>query len=363
MKLSWPEDLDLSEVASPSLLVDADRVLSNIQLMIDMVGGDPWRLRPHVKTHKMSRVIQLYLAAGVDKFKAATIAEAEMVAKAGGSEVLIAYPMVGPNVGGLANLIDRYPATEFSTVVDHHDMLAPIRRHFADRANPISLLIDVDCGMHRTGIALGAGLDHLRKEIESTPGMRYGGLHVYDGHLHEPSLKTRQAQAEAIIAAVRSYERDHPSPLVVGGGSPTFAFWAQQAGWQCSPGTPVFWDVGYGTSYPDLDFSIAIALVTRVVSKPSDDRICLDLGYKSVASEMPLGKRVLLPSLPDAMLLGHSEEHLVIGTKQAESIPLGQALLAFPQHVCPTIALHGHATVVRGGKVTDEQWGVDARGR
>jgi D-serine deaminase-like pyridoxal phosphate-dependent protein len=224
-------------------------------------------------------------------------------------------------------------------------------------------MIDVDSGMHRTGIAMGPALDQLRDQIESTSGVRYAGLHIYDGHLHDPSLEQRQAKVEAIIAVVREYQRRRPSPNIVGGGSPTFASWAQSTPWECSPGTPVFWDVGYGTSFPDLEFSVAIALVTRVISKPSDDRVCLDLGYKSVAAEMPLEKRVLIPSIPDAVLLGQSEEHLMVGTSQADSMSLGQVMLAFPRHVCPTIALHGYATVVRAGKVTSEQWLVDARGR
>ena len=363
MKLPAPHDFDLNHVVSPSLLVDADRVVSNVQKMVAMVGGDPSRLRPHVKTHKMSRVIELQLAAGIDKFKAATIAEAEMVAKAGGKDVLIAYQMVGPNVERLANLIDRYPQTKFATLVDHSEGVAAISDRFRDRATPAAVMIDVDAGMHRTGIAIGPALDQLRDQIESTSGVRYAGLHVYDGHLHQPSLEQRQGEAEAIIAAVRQYDRGRPSPIIVGGGSPTFASWAQSTTWECSPGTTVFWDIGYGTSYPDLEFSVAIALLTRVIGKPGDDRICLDLGYKSVAAEMPLERRVLLPSIPDAVLLGQSEEHLVVGTGQADSMSLGQVVLAFPRHVCPTIALHGFATVVCGGKVTSEQWLVDARGR
>jgi D-serine deaminase-like pyridoxal phosphate-dependent protein len=61
--------------------------------------------------------------------------------------------------------------------------------------------------------------------------------------------------------------------------------------------------------------------------------------------------------------MGHSEEHLVIETSLADELPLGQALLAFPRHVCPTVALHDFATVVRSGCVTTEHWAVDARGR
>ena len=106
MESNWPDQDELRDVASPGLLIDADRVANNIRRMVALVDNDPSRLRPHVKTHKMTRVVQMQREAGIEKFKAATLAEAEMVAGAGGQEVLLAYQMVGPNVRRLAGLID-----------------------------------------------------------------------------------------------------------------------------------------------------------------------------------------------------------------------------------------------------------------
>lgn len=361
--MNWRRIKGLDAVASPGLLVDADRVEQNIERMVAIVGGEPSRLRPHVKTHKMPAVVQLELAAGISKFKAATIAEAEMVATEGGKDVLLAYPVVGPNIERLAGLITRHPATSFAAVTDNIAVAETLAERFGDSAEPLRVFIDVDCGMHRTGIEFGPGLDRLRERIESLPGLQYAGLHVYDGHLHDPSLDERKSAAGKIIATLRDYDRTHPSPTIIGGGSPTFALWAEQTSWECSPGTTVFWDVGYGSNYPDLEFAMAVALLTRVISKPGDQRICLDIGYKSVASEMPLERRVVLPAIDDARFIGQSEEHLVVETSQAASISPGQHFLAFPRHICPTVALHAVATVVRDGSVTDESWRVTARDR
>lgn len=363
MNFYWKNDLDLTRVASPGLLVDADRVENNLQRMISIAGNDPSRLRPHVKTHKMSSVVRLQIAKGINRFKTATLAEAEMVANAGGRDVLLAYQMVGPNVQRFAELIDRFPETRFSTVVDSPAAVAGLSKVFATGTVPIDLWIDVDCGMHRTGVPIGPKLDEIRDRIEASPELRFGGLHVYDGHLHDPPETDRREKVSLIIDAVREYNQRRPCPMVVGGGSPTFPFWAGCVDWQCSPGTTVFWDVGYGSSYADLQFQVAIALVARVISKPGEDRICLDLGYKSMAAEMPLGNRIQIPGIPDAQLLGQSEEHLMLGTASADAIPLGAEFLAYPRHVCPTIALHGFATVVRDGRVTSERWEVDARAR
>jgi D-serine deaminase-like pyridoxal phosphate-dependent protein len=363
--MNWPEIENLKSTASPGLLVDPDRVAANIQTMIAMVGGANrvGRLRPHVKTHKMPEVVQLQVAAGIQKFKAATVAEADMVARAGGHDVLLAYQLVGPNLARFANLIQRYPEASFSTVVDDVGVVETIAEKIAEQERPVRLFIDVDCGMHRTGIELGGAMELLRQRIESLRGVQYAGLHVYDGHLHQPDLGERQSAATAIIATIRDYDATNPSPTIVGGGSPTFACWAKETDWECSPGTPVFWDVGYSDSCAELEFQKAIALLTRVISKPAENRICLDLGYKAVASEMPLEKRVLIPAVDDATFVGQSEEHLVVETSRASEIFIGQPFLAFPRHICPTVALHAMATVVRGGRATDEVWRVTARDR
>jgi D-serine deaminase-like pyridoxal phosphate-dependent protein len=362
--MNWQEITNLETVASPGLLVDAERVASNIQAMIDVVGGQASRLRPHVKTHKMPDVIRLQMHAGITKFKVATIAEAEMVAGAGGLDVMLSYQPVGPNVDRLAKLIDHYENTTFATVTDSINVVETLANKFTDPGRPLRLFIDVDCGMHRTGIELGPDLDRLRGRIEkSSPGLQYAGLHVYDGHLHAPSLEERRSAAREIIATLTQYDRENPSPAIVGGGSPTFAIWAAETSWDCSPGTPVFWDVGYGSSYPDLEFSMAIALLTRVISKPGGNRICLDIGYKAVASEMPLDRRVAIPALDDATFVAHSEEHLVVETSRAPEISIGQPFLAFPRHICPTVALHARASVVRNNEVTGEVWHVTARDR
>ncbi len=362
--LAWKPIKGLEAIPSPGLLVDGDRVTANIEAMIEMVGkNNIARLRPHVKTHKMPQAVRLQLAAGITKFKAATIAEAKMVADSGGQDVLIAYQMVGPNVDRLGRLIDRYPGTSFATITDNISVAQTLSDQLGSKDRPLRLFIDVDCGMHRTGIPLGDSMYELRNKIETLSGVEYAGLHVYDGHSHAPSLQQRSTETSQLIAEIRRYDQTNQSPTIVVGGSPTFAIWAGSSDWECSPGTPIFWDHGYAEKYPELPFSIAIAVLTRVISKPGANRICLDLGYKSVASENELSKRLSIPAIDDAVLVAHSEEHLVLETDRSAEIALGQAFLAIPRHVCPTVSLYQHATVVRGGRATSETWQVTARDR
>jgi D-serine deaminase-like pyridoxal phosphate-dependent protein len=123
----------------------------------------------------------------------------------------------------------------------------------------------------------------------------------------------------------------------------------------------VLWDAGYTTHFPDLPFRIAAALLTRVVSKPGENRLCLDLGYKAVASEMP-HPRVVFPQLPDAVAVAHNEEHLVIESAEAEHFAVGDALIGVPWHICPTLALHAEAILIEGGRVTRRE-AIEARAR
>jgi D-serine deaminase-like pyridoxal phosphate-dependent protein len=130
---------------------------------------------------------------------------------------------------------------------------------------------------------------------------------------------------------------------------------------ECSPGTCVFWDAGYLRKLPDQDFQPAALVLTRVVSKPGTSRLCLDLGHKAIASEMPHPRMVFL-NLPEATAVAHNEEHLVVETSEAARFAVGDHLYALPWHICPTVALHSSATVIERGRAT-ACWPVSARDR
>ena len=150
-------------------------------------------------------------------------------------------------------------------------------------------------------------------------------------------------------------------PRLVAGGSPTFPLHARDPEIECSPGTCLLWDAGYAATLPDLDFLCAALVVTRVISKPGSNRLCLDLGHKAIASESP-HPRVQLLELPDATPVMHSEEHLVVETPRATEFAVGDVLYGIPWHICPTVALHARAVVVRSGRA-DAHWKVVARDR
>lgn len=300
-----------ADVPSLSLLVFLDRVENNLARMIALAGG-PARLRPHIKTHKLPQIVALQVRLGVTKCKAATIAEAEMAAGAGASEALLAVQMVGPNVARYLALTRAFLRVAFSTLSDDAAALTTLSQAAVTASATIEVLLDLDVGQHRAGLPPGPDAAALCRKITSLPGLRADGLHACDGHLQKrdpAELIAASGAAFAGVAALREkLARDgHPVSRVVCGGTPTFPAHARRANVECSPGTCVLWDAGYATKLTDLDFFHAAVLLTRVISRPATDCLCLDLGHKAVASEMP-HPRVVFPDLPDARAGGAVEE-------------------------------------------------------
>jgi len=358
---------DPSELLSPSLLIYRQIVAQNIQAMIALARS-PERLRPHVKTHKMAEVVRMAESFGIRKHKCATITEAEMVAAAGGTDALLAYPLVGPNLKRFAHLLRGYRSTTFRATVDHPDAARALAEAAAGLDRQIPVLVDLDVGMGRTGIDPGEPAAALYALIERLPQLVPDGLHAYDGHIHDsdPVARRRATQPgleKTLALRDRLVKQGLSVPRIVLGGTPTLPIYAELEipGAEYSPGTVVFHDESYRSRYPDLPFTPAAILLTRVVSHPRPGRLCLDLGYKAVAAD-PVGQRAWLLDIHDAKSVLHSEEHLVVETPQAENIPLGTPLLAIPTHVCPTVALHRRVYVIDEGKVAD-QWEVTARDR
>jgi D-serine deaminase-like pyridoxal phosphate-dependent protein len=152
-----------------------------------------------------------------------------------------------------------------------------------------------------------------------------------------------------------------PFPKIIAGGTPSFAVHARRPNIDLSPGTALLWDCGYEKICPELPFEPAAVILCRVVSKPTDETVCLDLGTKAIASEMP-APRAIFPGLPDSKVVMHNEEHLVIQFEGANELDVGQCLYAIPWHICPTVALHAEVGVVENGRVADV-WTVVARDR
>ena len=370
----WYAIDDAHRVHSPAILVYPDRIESNLRQLIDTVG-DPSRLRPHVKPHKMPTIVQMQLAMGITRFKASTIAEAEMTAMAGGEDVLLAYQPVGPNRQRLIRLIDRYRDTRFATIVDDASCIGELNAAAAALDAPLRVYLDIDVGMHRTGIEVD-GAPALFEHLIRCEHLQPVGLHAYEGHLdHRRSRELAQAVREAFDPLWELRRRllnsGATSCDIVAGGTPTLQALSHHAlgppdtgpplDLQIAAGTVVLWDTSQDDLSPPGGFTPAAAMLTRVISRPARGLLCLDLGLNAISTDSGHPRLDFL-DLPDAQIERHNEEHLVVRTRHADQWPIGSVLYALPRQICPTIALHTEVGVVQDYRLVD-RWMVLARER
>jgi D-serine deaminase-like pyridoxal phosphate-dependent protein len=362
---TWYRISNANEISSPALLVYPDRIEDNIRKMIS-IAGNAEVLRPHVKTHKTSEIIRLQLKHGISRFKCATISEVAMVAECGAKDILLAFQPVGPNIARLFNLRKKFPGTKISCIADCREIIEKLSEAACTDNSEISIYLDLNVGMNRTGIQPGRNAADLFRIMTGSPNVKVEGLHVYDGHIHEKDFQLRKkicdeafAQVEKLISEIKKFYSE-PLKIVVG-GTPTFPVHALRNGIETSPGTCLLWDYGYSSSFSDMDFVQAAILLMRIISKPQGDLVCLDLGHKALASEMP-HPRVKIFEIENYEVVSHNEEHMVLKTAQASSLNVGDVLYGIPYHICPTVDRYDYVSVVRDNKVS-EQWKVEARNR
>ena len=360
----WYKTSDEAKLITPTLLLFPDRIRKNIQTMIEL-AGDARRLRPHVKTHKMAPVINMQQEAGISKFKCATLSEANLLLNEGVEDVLIAMPLVGAVQDRFISMVKEHPATKLSLLVDDIGQLILLNNKAKKTNINISFFLDIDVGMHRTGISAKPA----RKIIDALPDLpnvNFKGLHVYDGHIRNTNFEQRKRRSDEAFKDVElliDYIKTKNIEIaeLICGGSPSFPIHAQYSERVLSPGTALIWDQGYGTILPDIPFIHAGVILTRIISKPGDDLICIDLGHKAIASEMT-HPRIHLFGIDNYEVKSHSEEHLVLEIRDPEKYEIGQVIYGIPYHICPTVALHEQVAVIENGKLT-EFWNVEARKR
>jgi D-serine deaminase-like pyridoxal phosphate-dependent protein len=361
MPENWFEIKNIKELDSPALVVFPERVKHNIQLAIDMIG-DVNRLRPHIKTNKSPDVARLMLKAGITKFKCATIAEAEMLALCNAPDVLLAYQPLGPKLNRFISLIKKYPSTKFSCLTDNIAAATEQALAFSVGNIPVPVYFDLNVGMNRTGISPDENAVALFDHCKSLKGISVVGLHAYDGHIREVDFEAKKRKCDEAFALVEKLNEKLNLSTIIMGGSPAFSVHCKRKNIECSPGTFVYWDKGYTDLCPEQKFLPAIVLVTRIISLPSPNKICTDLGHKSVAAENEITRRVFFLNAEGLKPVGQSEEHLVLETNEHHSYKVGDIFYGLPYHVCPTVALYERVYTIENGKVTGE-WKTVSRDR
>lgn len=362
----WYELNNPAAVDSPALLVFPQRVQHNINTAIRMVG-DVSRLRPHIKTNKSAGAVCMMMESGISKFKCATIAEAEMLGMVWAKDVLLAYQPTGPKLQRFIELIQCYPNTKYSCLTDNIAIAKEQVAAFAAAGVKVSVYVDINVGMNRTGISPGPDLMALIRFLEEEDAVGNVGLHVYDGHIRNAVYTEKENEVNRCYEPVEQLLKDMAAagwlrPNVVVGGSPSFSVHCKRKNVECSPGTFVYWDYGYSQICPEQDFLPAAVLMTRVISLPGPGLVTTDLGHKSVAAENEIVRRIFILGEHQLAPVSQSEEHLVLKNESLVVYAPGDILYGLPFHICPTVALYERVLTVDNGIVTGE-WLNTARDR
>jgi D-threonine aldolase len=356
---------ELSSINSPSLIFFEKIIIENIDRMVE-IAESPERLWPHIKTHKSPAIVSILLQKGISSFKCATIAEAEMLASTGAKNVLIAYPLVGPNISRFSSLISLFPDTRFHALVDSEKAVSLLTNELTSRGQSAGGFVDIDAGMRRTGVPMEKAAAVYRS-LSSSNALSVSGLHVYDGHNTQQDPEERQAACDLCYHRVEELKRDLEErglqvPHMIFGGTPTFACYAGIPDTDLSPGTAVLYDWGYSERYPDLPFEPAALVLGRVISISGNKRFTLDVGSKAIATD-PAGQKGLIVEFPDAVPISQSEEHWVFESDSDPKLRSGDTVTIIPTHICPTVNLYEEALLIGdGGKVID-RWPIVARSR
>ncbi|MGE0628408.1 MAG: DSD1 family PLP-dependent enzyme [Hyphomicrobiaceae bacterium] len=363
----WPDSAALRELPTPSLVVDGTALDANIRAMADTARSAGVMLRPHAKTHKTREIAELQLEAGAAGICCATVTEAEALSAAGVRSILVTSPTFGADRFASLARINRDHGLK--VVVDHPAQVDGLTAVMQPSDRALGVLVDLDVGQHRTGVADNPSGVALAKMIAAHPMLVFAGIQGYAGHAqHIEDPDERCAAIEASAAKVRSLVEalggeGLAPPLVTGAGTGSYRQDARGPFNELQVGSYVFMDADYGRildaegSPPPFEASLFV--LSTVVSANQPGEITVDAGTKVLATNGP-PPAVLIGVPPGSAYRFGGDEHGMITVPAGQPVPpLGARILIGATHCDPTVNLHPAMHVVRGNRT--ERWPVLGR--
>ncbi len=363
-KLAHPEQIE-----TPAFLVFLHLVEYNIRQVLDICGS-PEKIIPHVKTHKSSQVLKLQMKAGIMAYKCATMAEAEMVARNGVKDIVIAYPLIHPKkLARLMGLKRRYPEADIRVIASAPQHLEIMSQAATAFKQELGVYMDMELGGgHSTGVKPGDEAASFYASIAMTPDLRPSGIHAYDGHVGGsrdpgPRKAVVQKNLEYIYdARDRAVRQGLEVPDIVAGGSWSFRFYVGEEGVRVSPGKWVYFDLS-NSVMTDLKFKMAALILGQVVdSQRSEDTVTVDVGEKAVSHDPTMSRRFRILGQDSMELIAQTEEHAVLKLNGAD-LRVGDFFLAAPGHASTTAIRYPYAYAVGQDGDILGQYRHDARDR
>jgi D-serine deaminase-like pyridoxal phosphate-dependent protein len=350
--------MTLQDLSTPALLLDVDIFESNLRFMADRVSAAGKALRPHAKAHKCVEVARRQIEAGAVGVCVATVDEAEVMVRAGVSDILLTSPIAGARkCSRLAAL-----AQHLSVVVDHAEQIALYDAAAQRAGSQLGVLVDLDVGDHRTGVSPGQPVVRLAEQVLASHSLIFRGLQAYSvraSHLHEADNRAEySAKVLAPAAETKALleRRGIETALVTGSSTGTYqADCDSPFLTELQPGSYVLMDVAYAR-IGGIQFGHALTVAATVVSANHPDRVTVDAGFKAFSTDRPFGPEAL--DLPGSRYEWAGDEFGFVYLEDApRRVRLGDRLRFIPPHCDPTVNLYDRLHVCRGEEVL-ESWPV-----
>jgi D-serine deaminase-like pyridoxal phosphate-dependent protein len=334
------------DLPTPAILIDGHIVRRNIEKMARYAKRHNLRLRPHTKTHKSTMVAQMQLEQGAAGLTVAKAGEAEVMAEVA-EDLLVAYPVADARrcaaLAALARKRTVRVAVDSATAVDALSAAA------SSAGSTIGILVDLDVGLHRTGVQTPDESLALAGHAADSPNVRLDGLFFYPGHIGgipENQGKGLQKVDMLLAQALSLWKLKGLEAKIVSGGSTPTAFQSHLVphATEIRPGTYVYHDMnGVHGGYATLD-DCAARVVATVVSTAVPGQFVVDAGSKALTQDRcgpaPDSGFGHVVEFPDAKVVKLTEEHGVVGLSQDRSrAAVGQKVTIIPNHICPCINL------------------------
>jgi D-serine deaminase-like pyridoxal phosphate-dependent protein len=357
------------EIDTPALVLDLDAFEHNLDTMAAFVGATRTKLRAHAKTHKSPVIAHLQIARGAVGQCVQKVAEAEALAWGGVPDILVSNEVVG--AAKLARLVALSRIARVAVCADDALHVAQAEAAAEAAGVRLSVLVEIDAGGGRCGVAPGPDAVALAQRIAASRHLTFGGLQAYHGSAqHLRSLAERTAAIGATAdAARRTVEQLRQvgldCPIVGGGGTGTFALEASSGVFtELQAGSYCFMDADYARNRDESGQSVAmfrqsLFVLATVMSAARAGVAVVDAGHKAVAVDSGPPE---IWGRPDMRYTGASDEHGKLEfAAETAAAKLGEKLRLVPGHCDPTVDRHDWYVGVRGGRV-ECLWPVAARG-
>jgi D-serine deaminase-like pyridoxal phosphate-dependent protein len=357
----------VASIETPALVVDLDPFERNLELMANAVRGSAVALRPHAKSHKCPEIAKLQVALGAVGICCQKVDEAAAFVEAGIRDVLVTNEIV--SAAKLARLAGLARTAKIGVLADDVGVVGTLAAAAAKAGVTIDVLVEIDVGAHRCGVAPGPAAVVLAQAIHAAPGLRFRGLHAYHGAAQH---RRTPAERRAAIASAVSHARETRDlvaaagiacPTVTGAGTGTWQLERDSRVYtELQPGSYIFMDADYGRNAlapDDHAFEQSLYVAASVMSVPAPERAVVDAGLKAFAMDSGLP---VVHAAHGLEYVGASDEHGVLRVDPGVARPvIGERVWLVPGHCDPTVNLYDWIVGVRHDTV-ECVWPVAARG-